>query len=265
MTYRLLACDLDGTLLTRQKSISPRTRLALNAAARGGCQVVVATGRSFRVARYFCDGISLDAPQITYNGAVIYDPRREAVLSQYLLPPTYTAPGIDFFRAARVPVAYFTPERLYLDETMPRPHIWMPGAPELISPVADVHDYARLPCIKLVGQSDALTIAALRPRAVEQFGDALYVTQTSTELLELLHPEVSKGAALRRIAHMLHIGREQIIAFGDSHNDLDMLQFAGTGVAMGNASAEVKEIADLVTLGNEEDGIAAALERLRAV
>lgn len=265
MTYRLLACDLDGTLLTRQKSISPRTLQALNAAARGGCQIVVATGRSFRVARYFCQGLVLNAPQITYNGAVIYDPRQDAVLSQYLLPHAYTAPGIDFFREARVPVAYFTPERVYLDETMPRPHTWMPGAPELINLVADIHQYAGLPCIKIVGHGDALTIAALRPRAVEQFGDALYVTQTATELLELLHPEVSKGAALRRIAHMLEIKREEIIAFGDSHNDLDMLEFAGLGVAMGNASAEIKEIADQVTLGNEEDGIAVALERLAAV
>jgi len=74
MAYRLLAIDLDGTLLTRHKRILPRTRQALDAAADLGCRVVIATGRSFAVARYFCDGLTLSAPQITYNGAVIYDP-----------------------------------------------------------------------------------------------------------------------------------------------------------------------------------------------
>ena len=83
--------------------------------------------------------------------------------------------------------------------------------------------------------------------------------------LELLHPEVSKGAALRRIAHMLGVARDEVIAFGDSHNDLDMLAFAGVGVAMGNASAEVKALADLITDSNEDDGIATALERLGVI
>ena len=71
MAYRLLAIDLDGTLLTRKKRVSPHTRSALDAAAGLGCRVVIATGRSFAVARYFCDGLTLSAPQITYNGAVI--------------------------------------------------------------------------------------------------------------------------------------------------------------------------------------------------
>src|SRR5438876_12171420 len=74
MAYRLLAIDLDGTLLTRHKRVSPRTRAALDAAAARSCHVVIATGRSFAVARYFCDGLTLSAPQITYNGAVVYDP-----------------------------------------------------------------------------------------------------------------------------------------------------------------------------------------------
>jgi len=76
---------------------------------------------------------------------------------------------------------------------------------------------------------------------------------------------VSKGAALRRIAHTLDVPREQIIAFGDNHNDLDMLEFAGVGVAMGNASAEAKAVADLVTGSNLQDGIAQALLHLGVV
>jgi Cof subfamily protein (haloacid dehalogenase superfamily) len=265
MSYRLLAIDLDGTLLTRHKRILPRTRGALDAAAGLGCRVVIATGRSYAVARYFCDGLTLSAPQITYNGAVIHDPAQSRDLCQYLVPPVYVKPGVDFFMEASVPVALFTPQTLYLDRRIPRPQAWLPGRSGVLELIPDVRAVATQPCIKVVGHSDPLTIATVRPLAVERFGHALYVTQTSSELLELLHPEVSKGAALRRIAHMLGVARDEVIAFGDSHNDLDMLEFAGVGVAMGNASAEVKALADLITDSNEDDGIATALERLGVI
>jgi Cof subfamily protein (haloacid dehalogenase superfamily) len=265
MAYRLLAIDLDGTLLTRHKRILPRTRGALDAAAGLGCRVVIATGRSFAVARYFCDGLTLSAPQITYNGAVIYDPAQSCDLCQYLVPPPYVRPGVDFFMEAGVPVALFTPQTLYLDRRIPHPEAWLPGRSGVLERIPDVRSVAAQPCIKVVGHSDPLTIATVRPLAVERFGHALYVTQTSSALLELLHPEVSKGAALRRIAHMLGVARDEVIAFGDSHNDLDMLTFAGVGVAMGNASAEVKALADLITDSNEDDGIATALERLGVI
>ena len=127
MAYRLLAIDLDGTLLTRAKCVAPRTRRALNAAAGLGCRVVIATGRSFAVARYFCDGLPLSAPQVTYNGAVIYDPTQGRDLCQYLVPPAYVKPGVDFFMEAGVPVALFTPQTLYLDRRIPHPQAWLPG------------------------------------------------------------------------------------------------------------------------------------------
>lgn len=265
VSYRLLALDLDGTLLTDQKRISPRTRWALNTAAAGGCLIAVATGRGFRVARYYCDGLALNGPQITYNGAVIYDPVQDAELARYLVPRDDVAPAVDFFLHAGVPLAYFSTDGLYLDQRMLDAALWLPGNTGTPFLVSDWTAVLEKPCIKLAGHASPVTIAALRPRAVEEMGHRLYVTQTASTLLEMLHPEVSKGAALRRIAHMLDVPREQIIAFGDNHNDLDMLEFAGVGVAMGNASAEAKAVADLVTGSNLQDGIAQALLHLGVV
>lgn len=262
MEYRLIAADLDGTLLTDKKSISPLTRQALVTAAQAGCRIVVATGRSFGVARYFTGDIPLTAPQITFNGAVIHDPVGNRELASLLLPPEWVRPAIEFFLDEGIAVAYFTPDALYMDRRIPEPHGWQPQLAGLPEQLTDMRDVAGRPCIKVVGFADKIAIARVRPRAVERFGHALYVTQTSPMLLELLHPEVSKGAALRRIAHMLDIPRQAIVAFGDSHNDLDMLDFAGAGIAMDNASAEVKEIADMVTDSNLDDGIATALRQL---
>jgi Cof subfamily protein (haloacid dehalogenase superfamily) len=121
------------------------------------------------------------------------------------------------------------------------------------------------PSIKVVGQADPDTITRLRPHAVTAFGRDLYVTQTAANLLEFLHPDVSKGSALRHVAALLDVAREEIIAFGDSHNDLTMFAYAGLAVAMRNATPEVRAGADLVTESNEEDGVAAALEQLGLV
>lgn len=265
MPARLIALDLDGTLLTQHKVISPHTRVALDEAVRRGCGLVIATGRSFAVARHFCEGIDLMVPQITYNGAVIYDPVEERDLEEYLVPPEYVQAGLRFFLDAGANVALFTPRALYLDAGMPNPHNWAPGWPIRPQPVLDIEAFAGEPCIKIAGQGPAATIDRLRPLAHAQFDEVLYVTQTAQTLLELLNPTVSKGAALERIAGMLGVARDEVIAFGDSHNDVGMLTYAGTGVAMANASAEVKAIADLVTGSNEEDGIASALARLGVV
>lgn len=265
VAYRLIVTDLDGTLLTGRKRVSPETRRALETAVRRGSQIVLATGRGFEVARHFCAELPLTAPQITYNGAVIHDPRENRQLSCLLVPAPWVRPSIEFFLDAGVAVACFTTEALYMDRRIPEPHTWQPQTAGLPEQLADMRAVAEHPCIKVVGFADRATIARIRPLAVERFGHALYVTQTSPVLLELLHPEVSKGAALRRIAHMLEIPRDDIVAFGDSHNDVDMLDFAGAGIAMGNASDEVKAVADMVTDGNDEDGIATALQRLGVV
>ncbi len=265
MTYRLVAVDLDGTLLTHEKRVSPRTRRALAALTARGCHVVVATGRPFDVLRVFCAGVALTAPQITFNGAVIHDLITGRDLYRQLVPPAYVRPTIDFFVEAGVPSALYTTDGLYLDRRMPNPADWTPPPLPPAIYLDDMRQAADHPSIKVVGQADPETVTRLRPRAVAAFGRDLYVTQTAANLLEFLHPDVSKGSALRRVAALLGVAREEIIAFGDSHNDLTMFAYAGLAVAMRNATPEVRAGADLVAESNEEDGVAAALERLGLV
>jgi len=265
MTYRLVAIDLDGTLLTREKRPSPRTRRALAELAARGCHVVIATGRPFDVLRIFCAGVELTAPQITFNGAVAHDPRSGRDLYRQLVPPAYTPPAIDFFVEAAVPVALYTTDGLYLDRRMPNPADWTPPPLPPATYLDDMRQVADRPSIKVVGQADPATITRLRPRAVAAFGRDLYVTQTAANLLEFLHPAASKGAALRQVARLLDVAPAHVVAFGDSHNDLTMFAYAGLAVAMGNAVDEVKAAASMITASNEEDGVALALERLGLV
>ena len=119
-----------------------------------------------------------------------------------------------------------------------------------------------MPCVKIVGIGEEREIRGTRSELESLFEGKLYVTQSSFDLVEFLHPAVSKGNALKVIAAELNIRPEEIVAFGDNHNDIGMLQFAGLGIAMGNAHEEVKSMADYVTSSNAEDGVAKAIEEL---
>jgi len=262
--YRLLAIDLDGTLLTPppQKIITPRTHTALCQAAERGILIVIATGQTLSVLRNVCAGLPLSAPQIIENGAVIADIQSGAILHEKLLPTEYILPTLEILRKIGLYRAYHTHARVYVDKNTPRARNWY--RPPVL-PAVEVEDVASLypqPCIKVAGIGEASSLREKRFELERHFAGQLYVTQSSFDILEFLQLTVSKGNALRTIAADLGIPPEEIMAFGDNHNDIGMLRFAGFGVAMGNAHEEVKAVADYATLSNSEDGVAVAIEKM---
>ena len=261
--YRLLAIDLDGTLLTPQpnKHITPYTRQVLSQAAQAGITLVIATGQNLAVLRNICAGLPLQGPQIIENGAVIADMQGKIYHEKHF-PGEFVLPVLDTLRRFGFYRAYHTVHRVYVDKDTPRARTWYrPPVPPAIE-VDDVASLYPMPCVKLVGIGEESKIRARRSELESLFEGKLYVTQSSFDLVEFLHPAVSKGNALRVIAADLNIRPEEIVAFGDNHNDIGMLQFAGLGVAMGNAHDEVKSVADYVTASNAEDGVAKAIEEL---
>lgn len=262
--YRLLAIDLDGTLLNPrpQKMITPRTRLALQKAVDAGTRIVIATGQSLAVLRQVCADLPLHGPQIVENGAQIVDIRTGDISHEKLLPASTVLPVLTALQQAGFHRAYHTRRRVYADAETPRVRQWYtPPVP----PVIEIEDVTILypePCIKIVAVGQESELRAHRPALTRTFSRQAYVTQSAFDLLEFLHPAVSKKDGLLTIASELGIERAEIAAIGDGHNDIGMIQFAGLGIAMGNAHAEVKSQADYVTLSNAEDGVAAAIEQL---
>lgn len=261
--YRLLAIDLDGTLLTPppHKIITTRTRELVVQAVEAGIALVIATGQTRSVLRHVCAGLPLTGPQIIENGAVIVDGESGTILHERLLPGDVILPVLAALHDNGLYRAYHTHDRVYIDRNTPRASTWY--RPPL-DPPTEVEDVARLypmPCIKIAGVGEQETLVEKRIALAHLFEGRVYVTQSAYDLLEFLHPAVSKGNALKTIAADLGISRQEIIAIGDNHNDLGMITFAGLGVAMGNAPGEVKEAADYVTLSNTEEGVAAVIER----
>lgn len=262
--YRLLAIDLDGTLLTPPpyKLITPRTADLLCQAAAQGVAIVIATGQRYPVLRHICGNLPLTAPQIIENGAVVVDIRSGAILHEKMLPTEHILPALEALRTFGFYRAYHTEDEVYVDFDTPRAQNWYrPPVPPVIQ-IADVASLYPQTCIKVVGIGAESTLREKRLELERIFADKLYVTQTSFDLIEFLHPAVSKVNALKEIAADLGIEPEEIVAIGDNHNDIGMLQFAGLGVAMGNAHDEVKAAADYVTLSNAYEGVAVVIEKL---
>ena len=262
--YRLLAIDLDGTLLTPlpDKHITPRTYRALREAADAGIFIVIATGQTLSVLQNICAKLPISAPQIIENGAIIADIHTGAIFHEQFIPPDLILPALAALRTLGLYRAYHTLHRVYVDKDTPRARNWYRPP---VAPVIEIEDVASLyplSCIKVAGIGEESTLREKRQELERIFDGKLYVAQSSFDIIELLHPEVSKGTALSVIAKDLHIKPEEIVAFGDNHNDIGMLQLAGLGVAMGNANEEVKMAADYVTLSNAEDGVAAVIEDL---
>ena len=193
---------------------------------------------------------------------MVVDIRSGTVLHEKLLPAEHILPALDTLRSFGLFRAYHTYERVYVDYNTPRARNWYrPPVP----PVAEVEDVAGLypqSCIKVAGIGEESTLREKRIELERIFAGKLYVIQSSFDLVEFLHPEVSKVNALKTIAADLGIAPEEIVAIGDNHNDIGMIRFAGLGVAMGNAHDEVKASADYVTSSNTEEGVAAVIEKL---
>src|SRR6266576_3552277 len=224
--YRLLAIDLDGTLLTPlpHKHITLRTYKALRQAVDARMVIVIATGQTISVLQNVCAELPLGAPQIIENGAIIADIHSGTIFHEQPIPPDLIVPALAALRTLGLHRAYHTLHRVYVDKDTPRARNWYrPPVPAAIE-VEDLASLYPLPCVKVVGIGEESKIRNIRPELESLFEGKLYVTQSSFDLLEFLHPAVSKGNALKVIAADLNIRSEEIVAFGDNHNDIGMLQ-----------------------------------------
>jgi Cof subfamily protein (haloacid dehalogenase superfamily) len=256
---RLIATDLDGTLIGRDHVISRRSAKVLAQAVASGIAVVLVTGRPLRWVFPAYEQLDAGYPTICANGAVEYDPVVDAVrASRPLAPPLLSS--VCTRLAASIPGIAFAAEiddgRRMVHEPAYRPADADSGAVPLSSVVAR-------PAVKLLGRVDdrgADELAALVDTAV---GDQVEATHSSYGgLVEMSARGVTKAAGLSALAARLGIDAADVLAFGDMPNDVTMLRWAGRSVVVGNAHASAREVADEVTLPNVSDGVAVYLERL---
>ena len=263
----LIACDVDGTLFDENETITPRTRDAVGAAVAAGAQFVVATGRPPRWIRPVVEALGFAPIAVCANGAVLYDPANDRVVSARTLAVDTLAELAEL--AARViPGAGLAVERIgerAHDTATPQfisspgyEHAWLnPDNTEV-----SIADLLSAPAIKLLIRKTgarSTDMAAELAKHVGLEGDITY--STNNGLVEIVPLGISKASGVEEIAKPQGITSDEVVAFGDMPNDIPMLLWAGHGVAMGNAHPDVLAAADEVTAPNTDDGVGRVLER----
>ena len=261
MVYRLVALDLDGTLLNEDLSISPRVRQALARAAAAGIRLTLASGRGYPSVRRWIEELGIETPVICYQGAVVAEARNGRRIYQRSVPPDLVSEVVAFARARDLSLSVYVADAIYVENKRHSDEFYQKWFGLPFQCVADLA--AALPGeadkLLIVGDEDELD--ALRPEVAATFGDRLQIVRSHRYFLEALAPDASKGHALAWLAGSLGIPPDETMAIGDSGNDRAMIAWAGLGVAMGNASEEAKAAADWIAPGVDGDGVAEAIER----
>lgn len=256
----MIATDLDGTLLRSDNSVSARTRQSLHRARDRGIDIVLATGRPPRWIPPVVEQIGHFGPVVCANGAILYDPDADEILAIRTVPIPPLHRAIEAIRAVDPSIGFAieTPSGFGVDpnyvNAWPLPDN-VRRAPTEELPTADT--------VKMLARSADYEPAQLAAIVQAAIGDELALTWGSSfagALLEMHAPGVDKSAALSDLADAAGIHTDEVATFGDMPNDLGMIRWAGTGVAMGNADPVVKDAADLITTTNQEDGVAVQIE-----
>jgi Cof subfamily protein (haloacid dehalogenase superfamily) len=266
MPIKLIALDVDGTVFGDDLTPSPRTVAALHAARARGVHVTLATGRTFSATRLIATNLGIDAPLICYQGAWVRDPADGATLLHYTVSRAIAADVIGLARAADRQCNVYIDDQIYVEQLKTESDIYFhlnrrtppQPVPDLLALVREASSDPTKLVLVLPSEAETdATVAALQAR----FGDAIYATKSHPNFAEVINPAVNKGVALAVVAAHYGIAQAETMAVGDGMNDLPMLEWAGLGVAMGQAYPQVHAAADVVTASLAEDGLAQAIER----
>lgn len=271
MTPRLIVSDIDGTFLDSQDRVSPRLRDAVMRAVHAGAEVALATGRPHRWIFPVIDQLPIRPVCVCSNGAVIYDPAEDKILAAHSLEPDTLAAvmakaeevfadngGVSFGVERAGQSAFDNEEESFLTSPGYTTDLWTEG-----HGVAPVHELASEPAVKLIMRNMTMNSAEMFDAIAPEIDpEVAHVTYSMNEgLLEVAAPGVNKATGVSTLAAMHGVEQQEVAAFGDMPNDIEMLAWAGMGVAMANAAPLVQDAADMVTTSNNDFGVALVLEK----
>ncbi|MEW1909864.1 HAD family hydrolase [Kitasatospora sp. NPDC085895] len=262
LPYRLVATDLDGTLLTSAEKVSARTLDALAGAVDAGARHIVVTGRSAAWARPVFDEIGYTGMAVCGQGAQVYDAGAHRLLTSLTLDRQVAARALAAIEELTGPLAVAANQDGLDGKVLAGPGFRLRIGTELPVVHAARDELLVEPVAKLYVQHPELSDDALAAAAVQAAGGLVGVVMAGPGVVELLPPGLSKATGLAVAAMRLGVKRTETIAFGDMPNDIPMFAWASYGVAMAGAHEELRAVADEVTAGNDEDGVAVVLERV---
>ncbi|MFF2062714.1 HAD family hydrolase [Streptomyces sp. NPDC058200] len=260
--YKLVATDLDGTLLSEDHTVSARTREALAAATAAGAAHIIVTGRAVPWTRHILDDLGYDGLAVCGQGAQVYHAGEHKLLTSVTLDRQLAALAISKIEAEIGPLALAVSRDGLDGDVLVGPGYRVQEGPLPALVVDDPAELWSAPLNKVYIQHPELDDDALALAARATAGSLVAVVMAGAGVVEILPLGLSKATGLSLAARRLGVKAADTIAFGDMPNDIPMFGWARHGVAMANAHEDLKAVADEVTASNEDDGIAMVLEKL---
>lgn len=264
---QLLVLDIDGTIAGISNQVREPVKQAIRAAQAKGVKVAIATGRMFCSALRFHQAVGSDLPLLAYQGALIKDPQTQQVRRHWPVSKETAHHLLDYFEQPELrsllSVHFYINDQLYVREITPETKIYAERSEVEPIAVGDLRQVLTDEPTKVLALSDDTEVidrlfGGLRQRYTPA---ELYLTKSVATFFEATNPLVNKGVAVKHLAEeILGLKAENVMTVGDNFNDVEMLEYAGIGVAMGDAPEDVKAIADWVAPSVEVDGAAAAIE-----
>lgn len=261
MTYKLIAIDLDGTLLRNNHDISEYSKEILKQLDKKGLKIVIATGRSYSSARHKILDLTLNQPVVCYNGAMIRNGKTHEILEHSSLKSEISRKLIEIARRDDIHFhGFYNGE--FLHEKVTESSKLYQKTSGLEGQVVNFDNYYDHEYTKGMFIADHEVLVPIEKEIRELFGDSIYMAFSKPFFLEVMDSSASKANALNRIIKKEGIKQEEVLAFGDGLNDAEMLEFAGKAIVMKNGVDALKEKYENTKYTNNEDGVAKYLEEM---
>lgn len=240
--------------------LRPRTVAAITRSRDAGIPVIVATGRMFRSVRPYLEQAGIDDPVVCYQGAAVVDPVEGAFLLHRTIELELAREAIGALVEAGHPPNCYVDDRLYVAEHTEYSRMYAEFQRLPVTEVGDLAAWLRRPPTKLVAVADPEAVPALRATLAERFGDSLFLTTSLPYLLELGNPAASKGTGLQFVADRLGLDATGVVAFGDGENDVELIDWAGYGIAVEGGHPRLLERADWACPPARDEGVATVID-----
>ncbi|PSW20731.1 Cof-type HAD-IIB family hydrolase [Photobacterium sanctipauli] len=263
--YKLVALDMDGTLLNSQKAISPRTKQAIQAAREQGVHVVLASGRPLEGMEKYLTELGMTSDNdfvLSYNASLIQRVASKTVIRKQIMKGSDAKNIASLANDFVTFVHAFSPERGLIT---PEDNTYTQHESTINGVETTVVDFVELGNDEEIIKTMMVAEPSILSAAIEQLPAALYeqytVVQSAPFFLEFMNKHSNKGTGVAMLAEHLGISADEVICMGDAGNDHHMIKYAGLGVAMGNATEDTKALANHITDSNDEDGVAKVIEQ----
>lgn len=261
---KLVALDVDGTLVGKDLTISPRARAAVRAARERGVRFIIVTGRMYRASAPYAAELGLDGlPLVAYNGAMVREFPSGRPIAHEPVPLEVCRTLAEYCEDRGLHVQAYVNDELFVPDLGPETQHYVSIARVNATSVGKLSRWLTEPSTKMLIIDEPRRIAGEIQAEVETLlGRTARAAPSSPEFLEIVSKPVSKGAALAAVADSMGLRRDEVMAIGDGMNDMAMLAWAGTSFAVGHAPEALRKVATHVTSSGPSDAVAEALEKL---